>query len=658
MMVGPNDPGRIEDSIKKQQNKTTNTKAGNNSTNPQVKKQNAKKDIVLNGTTLKSNFKKAETALNNFVKEDSNASIIDSNGKPKPGVPEMVYKPVVAKFKELSSAYYNAKKAYDAYTKYHGDNIPDVNPDSQAEGGDGGAQGADAGQEHQVDDSGDTSGSTTTNTEPPPEPLKTRYINKAFTEEYMDSTLSNKSYYESLKKGLKVSSLRGILGMPPQYLPLTDPKLTPDDKTTDKSLDLFGRTYSDRIIKNMPLLLLTPGVPAFMSSFSKKDKLAVVKNFLGGSNKDFKTLFGKGSGKLYSLKYDYVKYFGYANTMLRTAALCLGIDGLKIDGEKLGNANWLYHTGNIGNANIFTHGNLRSFLGNNTGCVAFYADCGSTVSETFGNSTTQTSLSQQLNGLSDTGKELNFLAGNVSGMVGKKLDKWTGQEELNDNIESINKMIDNIGLGKHNLFSNIINKAQTLLAGGKLVFPEIWGDSSFGRSYQCNMKLIAPYGDRLSVYLYILVPIYHLLSFVLPRQSIGQAYFSPFLVRGVCQGRFNIDMGIITDLSVTKGAEGEWTADGIPTVAEVSFTIKDLYEGLFMSNDTLLEGKLFTNITELDYIANSCGVNINDQEISRLCKLWLNLTKSKIRDIPSNIFGSATQYVNNRLQSIFGVFDY
>ena len=99
------------------------------------------------------------------------------------------------------------------------------------------------------------------------------------------------------------------------------------------------------------------------------------------------------------------------------------------------------------------------------------------------------------------------------------------------------------------------------------------------------MKLISPSGDKLSVFLNILVPIYHLLALVLPRQSKGtpEGYYSPFLVKAACKSLLNIDMGIITDLNLTKGGEAEWTVDGLPTVAEISFTIKDLYEGLSMT---------------------------------------------------------------------------
>ena len=197
-----------------------------------------------------------------------------------------------------------------------------------------------------------------------------------------------------------------------------------------------------------------------------------------------------------------------------------------------------------------------------------------------------------------------------------------------------------------------------LLAGGRMIFPEIWSDSSFSRSYSCKMKLISPSGDRLSIFLNILVPIYHLMAMALPKQGHGQSYYSPFLVRAYYKGLFNVDMGIITGLNITRGAEGEWTTSGLPTVAEVSFDIKDLYDGLFLSGgDDEFDISILSNISELDYIANTCGINVNDQEVMRTAKLFINLFKTAPVDfITMDIYGNFAQFFNQKANDIFGVF--
>jgi hypothetical protein len=479
------------------------------------------------------------------------------------------------------------------------------------------------------------------------------YIDDQFLVSYSASgDMSDSSYTSQLESGLRVKDLRGILGMPPQFLPTADPRIDTTDGVGN--YDSFGRVYSEKIIKNIPLLLITPGVPAFMSEFSSSQKNIVAQAFLGNKTGDFDSLMESGSGKYYSLKYNYTDYFGYVNTMCRAAAYFLDIQNETVDGSKLGSKNWLYSSES---GDIFGHKGLKRFLGPYAGCIAMYADCGTDTSDSFSNSTTQSSLSSSINSLSDQARELNFLvgaAGTEAGISG--LDKL-GMEDLESNIENMTSAIDAVGLGSGNIFNKIISQATTILAGGRLVFPEIWSDSSFGRSYSCRMKLVAVSGDKISVYLNILVPIYHLIGMVLPRQSSGQAYYSPFLVRCYYKGLFNVDMGIITDLSVTKGAEGEWTLDGIPTVAEVSFSVKDMYDGMFMSKDLGLSNAILSNVTELDYIANSCGININDQEVARTFKIYAGLTAGSIKDrVTNGIFGNVAQFFNQKMANIFGVF--
>lgn len=484
-----------------------------------------------------------------------------------------------------------------------------------------------------------------------------RELDESFFMEFDSGSISNITQYErNLKNGLRVKDLRGILGLPPQYLPSADPRIDgPLNNAGD--LDSFGRVYSEKIIKYMPLLLITPGSPTFLSNYSIGKKKSVLSAILGVKSNTFDSLLDGGGGKFYSLKYAYVDYFSYVNTMMRSAAVFLGIGDEVVDGQKLNTANWLYKTGASGSSSVYSHGSLRKFLGPYSGALALYADCGTETNDSFSNSTTQSGIASSINTLSDKGREANFLIGNVGSNVGLKLDKWTGQENLQENLQNVEDMLSGIGMGKNNIFSSIIQKAETVLAGGRLTFPEIWASSSFSRSYSCRMKLVAPAGDKLSIYLHILSTVYHLLGLVLPRQAVGQSYFSPFLVRAYYKSLFNVDMGIIDNLSVTKGGEGEWTIDGLPTVAEISFSIQDLYQDLFMTADLDFRGGIMSNISELDYIANTCGVNVNDQEVMRTIKLYSSLALGTVKDtITNKMFGKVGQYFNQKLNDIFGVF--
>ena len=485
----------------------------------------------------------------------------------------------------------------------------------------------------------------------------TIFNDNSFAELY-STIIDDNTYRNILLEGLNIKNIRGIMGKPHQFLPYTDPRI-------DLSMDnqAFGRVYAEKIIKPMPILFMTPGVPSFMSSFSKKQKKTVLENFntkLGVKIGNFDELITSKGGKYYSLKFSYIDYFSYVNAMLRSAAFYLGIEEETLDdsGKKLKNLNWFFTNGDIVTNDIFDNNGLSKFLGTYAGAIPFYVEAETRTSDDFSNSTTQSSLSSGIDGLSDQARELNYLIGNVAGNIGagQLYDEVMGIG--GDAINNVSKTVEGL-LGGGSIISNIMTKLQTIFSGGRMVFPEIWSDSSFSRSYRITVKLNSPSGDKLSIFYNILVPIYHLIAFVLPRNSTGQTFYSPFLVRAYYKGIFNIDMGIITDMTVSKGSDGEWTPDGLPTTAEVSFEIKDLYDALSMSKaDSDMDKGILSNIAELDYIANSCGININEPEITRTIKMAATLGfTTKIRDkLEMGIFGNVTQFFNQKIQNIFGTF--
>ena len=61
----------------------------------------------------------------------------------------------------------------------------------------------------------------------------------------------------------------------------------------------------------------------------------------------------------------------------------------------------------------------------------------------------------------------------------------------------------------------------------------------------------------------------------------------------------------------------------------------------------------------MDYIANTCGININEPEIGRTIKMAVTLGfETKIKDkFTMGIFGNITQYFNQKVENIFGAFE-
>ena len=540
----------------------------------------------------------------------------------------------------------------------------------------------------------------------------------SYMELFQNTTYTNK--VQEAIKNVNTTNINSIYGAPTQFLPLTDPRINIVPGNSEDSIDVnsitgVGRIYGEKILTQMPFLYITPGVPEFMAGFAEEQRKSILASMIDGieNNAQIEDLVNNSGGRYYNIRFARAEYINYLNAMLHAAVALLQIDKETINGTELAVYDWstplnkyAVSITNNPNGNFFSNiaeasvefvqqitsgiingvssiinGTLDSFkylftgemteamksnidtineCGNQSSLV-FFADCGNQTDDSFSNSTTQSQLLSQLNSLSDLGREISFITGiadaNGTMVLNKLLDGglYTLDEATN---------FANTAIGRGNLISNIISKARTILSGGRMLFPEIWADSSFSRSYSFRMKLISPSGDKLSVFLNILVPIYHLLALVLPRQSKGtpEGYYSPFLVKAACKSLLNIDMGIITDLNLTKGGEAEWSVDGLPTVAEISFTIKDLYEGLSMTELGGPIDGILSNASEIDYIANSCGVNIYEQPLRKNIELFKILYLSQFSSIDNfqnsiitginNAGVRLTDFVNNRSRAI------
>lgn len=471
-------------------------------------------------------------------------------------------------------------------------------------------------------------------------------------EDWFTSHMSSAGNYDQYDYDGTIKNIRAIHGVPYQFLPNADIRLSSDGSA-------LGRTYASKIVSKMPIMFITPGRPAFMTNYSKEDQKKVLGKLIGslsGLDSSLEGLLAK-NGRYYTLQFDHVRYFNYVNPMCRIASQFLGIGDTRIDGVPLKNYNWGDGSDvGVARSPSFLKPKLQSFFNTGLpGCLAFYINSDTSISETFSNNTTESQMASKANSMSDTGRELNFLLGYTTAGLGLDWDVFQ-DTDVAQSVEDINKLMDGI-LGGNNFIMNLTSHLSTVAKGGKLTFPEIWSDSSFSRSYDINIKLVSPDPDKLSVYLNVLVPLLHLVGLVAP-QSIDanpNGYMSPFLVRAAYKGIFNVDMGIITSMSVTKGTEGGWTKEGIPTVVDVNLTIKDLYEAMSITD---MMGKsqydTMNNTAQMDYIANLCGINIFKPEISRQIEMWFAQNiPNKAADTLYNVFGKVEQNILDKAMRLY-----
>lgn len=397
----------------------------------------------------------------------------------------------------------------------------------------------------------------------------------------------------------------GIFGMPYQFMEEVDPSSNGSE---------FGDKYLQKIVSVMPIMFISPGEPSFMAGYSDDDRRAVSELYKssGDINVD-DVVRGDVNGKFYTFVSRFDRYTKYVNVMVRGLSNFLG----------MGNENYYDGTGNRSklkqfNLNNILNSDFQSLFNANTS-IAFYLDAETSISENFSNSTTESMLSSKVNQLSDQARELNFLTNNIG--AGATYDAI--KTALGDTSNALADGMSGISFAG-GIMDKLAYGINTIISGGKMVFPEIWSSSEYSRSYNITIKLRSPDYDALSILLNIYIPLCCLICLAGSHQMGVDAngYVSPFLVRATYKSIFNCEMGIITSLDIQKGGEDKWNGLGMPTSVDVTVTIKDLYSTMFIS-DTV--AGLLNNTSQLDYMALMAGLDMNKDWIARRAKLAIQL---------------------------------
>lgn len=469
------------------------------------------------------------------------------------------------------------------------------------------------------------------------------YLTDEQIAEYIDDPDINVS-------NLVTTDLNGIFCVPYQFMDTVDRRL--------KNSEL-GRKYSDKIVSRMPLLFIAPGKQSFMEDFDSDDTNAV-SNFLFGKATD--TASGdvneliSGTGRYYSFEYDYAEYYKYVNAMCTSVAYFMGIhdEVVKIGGHESTVADIDWSTA--------TSDSFQSYFSSKEN-VIFYCNGLTEVSESFSNSTTESSLASTINGYSDTVNEIKFLLGDGDSVINNLLGY--AEDVATSLTSSLSGITSSLGGG---IISSLSTAGvSNVLSGGKIIFPKIWQDSNYDKSYSLDFKLRSPDNDQLSIFLNVIVPYIHLLALCMPRQveNDPNGYSAPFLVKCFCKGMFNVDMGLITSVSATRGGEQNWNNNGIPSQIDLNIEIQDLYPGLFMTSatgDTDKESsgifhvdEVVNNTAYMDFLSNMAGLNIAQPELLRKAKLRVYLTGSVIKNTPARLGTRLENWVTNKISKLWNL---
>lgn len=271
----------------------------------------------------------------------------------------------------------------------------------------------------------------------------------------------------------------------------------------------------------------------------------------------------------------------------------------------------------------------------------FYINPNISYSESFSNVTSPSIFAQLFETASETAKEFGFFMDNVrfdsEGRAGA-----TNEQAAN----AIRGAADAVGLGGTGIggvLNRFIHGATTVLSGANLVFPDIWKNANFGKSYNIEIELKTAYGNRKNIFMDLFVPAWFWICLTAPRQMSVNSFRSPFLLRCHVPGIFSSDMAIVESLNIMKGGDGTaWSAEGFPLEMRLSIQIRELYSALFTSavhSASMTDAYNYLWNTSLhDYIGAMSGLDMRESDIFRKLQVAKTLAQNSIENTFSHPF--------------------
>lgn len=272
--------------------------------------------------------------------------------------------------------------------------------------------------------------------------------------------------------------------------------------------------------------------------------------------------------------------------------------------------------------------------------VGFRIEKGATFSEDFANTTGETGLAEKINSFAASRREDKELFGQTFGgrIINKTLLATAEGGLANAKktfLESAQQELSNAVISTVASAASFDIGTVLVTGNGFLEIPKVWRSSTMTRNYSFNFKLRSRYGDPVSVFQSIYIPLFMLIALAAPRAIGDSSYTSPFLIRAYCKGMFHIPLGIITSLSINRGSpEFGWSSQFYPLEVNVTISIEDLSPQLFVSmNDGLID--TFTrNTTMQAYLDTLSSLGLRDMvymwpKLARKMNTALAVARSK-----------------------------
>lgn len=247
--------------------------------------------------------------------------------------------------------------------------------------------------------------------------------------------------------------------------------------------------------------------------------------------------------------------------------------------------------------------------------VTFRVNHTGTASESFSNSFGESELARSINGVSSDArsKMFNFAGGNIT------------------NIPIVGEVFGAVGEFAKGALDQIGMSGLVAMGGRAFVdIPEKWESATANlptASYELELR--SPYGNKMSRFMNLWIPVSMLLAGALPKSTGKHSYDSPFLCQLFDKGRAQIRLGMIDSISITRGVGNlGWTKNHEALGINVSFSVKDLSTVLHMPINAS-PGLFDEDNAYTDYLAVLGSLSMADQiYVSR--RLQLNLTRQMV----------------------------
>ena len=492
-----------------------------------------------------------------------------------------------------------------------------------------------------------------------------------------------------------------LFGMPYQFLPSVDQRVP---GISDK----IGRKFIDNIIMDSSIVTIIPGEPRYLPGVSDKTSWTnALISMANGNFDEMKTLASANNMeqvRLYDFQSAYMKYFQYVNILCRSCAGYLELEdktGYRINGQPVNflNYDWKnyrwngtnYHSvvgkvaGSAWNSTLSAIMGAKNKLGKlfvshkqsvstsdttvkdktneelditenclrSCNYIQFYCEADNIGgNDSLSNSTQQSTFKQLLDQGSSAMKDIAFLT-NSGGIDTTSLSQLgdAANEELQKALGGTGTVNNTAG----SIVSRLLSAGKSVIKGENMMMPDIWSGSENSKQYNLTFKFKAMYGNRLSLYTDVIVPLMHLIALAYPRATSANTYASPPLVKVYRKGAWTCNLGIVSGIEISKDDVPEaWNVDGLSTEVTVTLSIADLYSDMALTpaNDPLM---FVNNSSLVEFLATTCGLDLVDPQLStKVSNLWNNST-AFAKSIPKTAMGKVTENFDRIINAFQGL---